>query len=174
MQPKFGNSERSFHNSNFRIWLEKSIFFEGCSWFKFNNLRLALSMVLKFYTSEAKGLKLKVRKFLGLIPTFVEVTGEKLVEGGGAPPMLNRVKSCWRVFRKYLTCTWKVTSSKSPKKTRKYFLSKHFNKTMKSRLQKLVKLFSKVLKTIITPHFHPFPVCKASYLDMRHRKRGRM
>ena len=25
----------------------------------------------------AKGLKLKVRKFLGLIPTFLEVTGEK-------------------------------------------------------------------------------------------------
>ena len=32
----------------------------------------------------AKGLKLKVRKFLGLVTTFVEVTGEKLVgEGGG-------------------------------------------------------------------------------------------
>ena len=27
----------------------------------------------------AKGLKLKVKKFWGLIPTFVEVTGEKLV-----------------------------------------------------------------------------------------------
>ena len=27
----------------------------------------------------AKGLKLKVRKFLGLISTFVEVTGERLV-----------------------------------------------------------------------------------------------
>ena len=34
---------------------------------------------LKFYTSVAKGLKLKVRKFLGLISTFVEVAGEKLV-----------------------------------------------------------------------------------------------
>ena len=31
-----------------------------------------------------KGLKLKVRKFWGLIPSFVEVTGEKLVGGGGA------------------------------------------------------------------------------------------
>ena len=28
-----------------------------------------------------KGLKLKVRKFLGLIPMFAEVTGEKLVGG---------------------------------------------------------------------------------------------
>ena len=43
----------------------------------------------------AKGPKLKVRKFLGLIPAFVEVIGEKLVEGGGeggvAPPFLNWV-----------------------------------------------------------------------------------
>ena len=34
---------------------------------------------MKIYTSLAKGLKLKVRKFLGLISTFVEVTKEKLV-----------------------------------------------------------------------------------------------
>ena len=33
---------------------------------------------LKFYTSLLKGLKLKVGKFWGLIPMFVEVTGEKL------------------------------------------------------------------------------------------------
>ena len=46
--------------------------------FKFNNLGLALGINLKFYTSLPKGLKLKVRKFLGLILTFVEVTGEKL------------------------------------------------------------------------------------------------
>ena len=32
----------------------------------------------------AKGLKLKVRKFWGPNPTFVEVTGEKLVGGGWA------------------------------------------------------------------------------------------
>ena len=41
-------------------------------------------MALTFYTSVAKGLKLKVRKSWGLIPTFAEVTGEKLV--GGLPP----------------------------------------------------------------------------------------
>ena len=40
----------------------------------FNNLGQALVMDLKFYTSVAKGLKLKVRKFWLLIPTFVEVT----------------------------------------------------------------------------------------------------
>ena len=50
-------------------------------WFKFNNLGLALGVNLKFYTSVAKGLKLKIGKFWGLVPSFVEVTGEKLVEG---------------------------------------------------------------------------------------------
>ena len=53
---------------------------------------LALGMALKFYISVAKGLQLKVRKFQGLFPTFVEVTGEKLVVGFFAPsPILNKV-----------------------------------------------------------------------------------
>ena len=43
-------------------------------------------MALKFYTSVAKWLKLKVKKFLGLIPTFAEVTAEKLVGGLFGPP----------------------------------------------------------------------------------------
>ena len=48
---------------------------------------------MKFYTSVAKGLKLKVRKFWEIIPTFVEVTGKKLEGGLFAPsPVLNRVK----------------------------------------------------------------------------------
>ena len=47
--------------------------------FKFSNLELALGRNLKFYTSVGKELKLKVTKFWGLIPTFVEVIGEKLV-----------------------------------------------------------------------------------------------
>ena len=72
--------------------MRKTAFFEGWSWFKFNNLGLALGANLKFYTSMAKGLKLKVRKFWGLIPTFVEVKGEKLVGGLFASPILNRVK----------------------------------------------------------------------------------
>ena len=49
----------------------KTNFFEGCPWFKYNNLGLALGMALEFCTSMNKGLKLKVRKFYGLIPTFV-------------------------------------------------------------------------------------------------------
>ena len=60
---------------------QKNCFFEGLFWFKFNNLGLALGTNLLFYTSVGKGLKLKIRNFYGLIPTFVEVTREKLLEG---------------------------------------------------------------------------------------------
>ena len=71
----------------------KTAFFEGWSWFRFNILGLALSTNLKFYTNGPKGLKLKFRKFWGLIPAFVEVTGEKLVGRDFLPPpILNRVK----------------------------------------------------------------------------------
>ena len=63
--------------------------------FKFNNLRLALGTNLKFYTSVAKGLKLKVRKFWGLIPTFAKVTEERLVRSAflSSPSIFNRVKA---------------------------------------------------------------------------------
>ena len=57
----------------------KNTFFLGWSWLKFNDLGLALGTNLKFYTTVAKRLKLKVRMFWGLSPRFVEVTGEKLV-----------------------------------------------------------------------------------------------
>ena len=50
----------------------KTTFFEGWFWFKFNNLGLAQGMALKFYTRVAKGLKLKVKK-------FVDVPGEKMI-----------------------------------------------------------------------------------------------
>ena len=66
-------------------------FFEECSLFSFNNLGLTLGITLKFYTSVTNGLKLKVRIFLGLIPTFVEVNLEKLVRDLSAP-ILNMVK----------------------------------------------------------------------------------
>ena len=59
----------------------KTDFFEGYSSFKFN-LGLAQGAALTFYISVAKEGKLKVRKFWGLIPTFVEVTGEQLVGEG--------------------------------------------------------------------------------------------
>ena len=65
----------------------KTTFFEGWLWFKFNSFGLALGANLKFYTSVEEGSKLKVRKFWRSIPTFVEVTGEKLVGGVFAPPL---------------------------------------------------------------------------------------
>ena len=53
----------------------------------FNNFELALGVALKFYTGVTKRLKLKVRKFWGLVPTFIEVTGGKrLGEPFGDPP----------------------------------------------------------------------------------------
>ena len=62
----------------------KTSFHDGWSWFKFNKLGLTLGTNLKFLASVPKGLKLKVkvRKFWGLTPTFVEVAGEKLVRVG--------------------------------------------------------------------------------------------
>ena len=58
---------------------QKNHLFEEQSWSKFNNLGLALGIALTFFSSMAKGLKLKVRNFGGLVPTFVEVTREKQV-----------------------------------------------------------------------------------------------
>ena len=51
-------------------------------------------MALKFYTSVKNVLKLKIRKFRELIPTFVEVTENKLVKGNFLPLsfILNMVK----------------------------------------------------------------------------------
>ena len=69
--PKFGNSSISL-----REVIRKTAFFEGWTWFKFNNLGLTLGTNLKFSTSVAKGLQLKARMFWGLIPTFVKVAGE--------------------------------------------------------------------------------------------------
>ena len=64
---------------------QKNRLFDGWSRFRFNNLGLALGTNLIFYIYVAKGLKAKVKMFWGLIPTFVEITGEKLVEGLFAP-----------------------------------------------------------------------------------------
>ena len=55
----------------------KTVFYEGWSWFKFNNWGLTPGKNLKFYIILAKGLK--------LIPMFGKVTGEKLVGGSFCP-----------------------------------------------------------------------------------------
>ena len=60
----------------------------GLSWFKFNILGLRLGMALRFYTSVGKGVKLKVKEFLGLASACVEVTREKLVEGPSCPSII--------------------------------------------------------------------------------------
>ena len=70
----------------YKDFTRKTTFFEGWYWFKFNNLGLTLGMAMKFYTSVGKGLKLKVTKSLGLIPTFAEITEEILVGGFLACP----------------------------------------------------------------------------------------
>ena len=102
-------SQSQFYKDSTR----KTSFFEGWSWFKFNNLGLAVETNLKFCTSLVKGLKLKAWKFWGLIPTFVEVRGEKLVEGTflhpPPTPMLNRVKETWKLEKKnYLKIKTKI------------------------------------------------------------------
>ena len=49
-------------------------------------------MALKFYINMAKRLKLIVKNFCWLIPTFLEVTGEKLVGALLAQPPLPILK----------------------------------------------------------------------------------
>ena len=50
-------------------------------WIINNNFATFYEYGLNFYNSVAKGSKLKVGKFWGLIPTFEEVTREKLIGG---------------------------------------------------------------------------------------------
>ena len=76
--------------------VRKNNFFEGPSWLKFNNLRLALGVALKFYTSVTKGLKLKIRKFWGanfyVCRSYRGKTGSRLSPPSPPVPILNRVK----------------------------------------------------------------------------------
>ena len=93
MRSKFDNSSISMKDFNFISIFFSFLFFSflfflrGGRWsrLEFNNLGLALSIALKFYKMVAKELTLKVRKFLGLLPTFVDVIGEKLVGSFLAP-----------------------------------------------------------------------------------------
>ena len=98
---------------------QKHRFFGVWSWFKFNNLRLTLGTSLKFYSNVSKGLKLKTRKFWRLIPTFAEVTEEKLVgRGNFLPPITNRVKRTspctfyWKVSKQSKGAVWRCSSKR--------------------------------------------------------------
>ena len=85
-----------FDDSNiFRREVIINSFFEGWYWLKFNKLGLALGMALKFYSRVAKGLKLKVKKIGGLIPTFVEVTEGNWLVGFLLPSWigLNKIRT---------------------------------------------------------------------------------
>ena len=66
MWPKFGNSNISMREVII-ISVLSGFDQENRFWFKFNNLELAPGTNLKFYTSMAKGLKTKVKRFLGPI-----------------------------------------------------------------------------------------------------------
>ena len=70
MWPKFDNSCISMHFLNF---LRNAL---GSSSIIGTGTRYGL----KFYTSVDKGLELKVKRFWELIPTFLEVVGEKLIK----------------------------------------------------------------------------------------------
>ena len=67
------------------------------------NRGLTLVMVLKFYTSVAKWLKIKVRKVWRLTSTNVEVTGGKLVGVFFCYPILNKVK-VFQSYQLFLLC----------------------------------------------------------------------
>ena len=58
-------------------------------------------MALKFCSSVANRLKLNARKFLGLIPTFVEIIREKLVGKDLLPSVMNRVKAYSGIIEGY-------------------------------------------------------------------------
>ena len=80
MLPKFGNFIITVILLGFD---QKTRFFKRWSRFKFNNLGLALGIAWQSHISVTKALKLKVRKFQWLTPTFEggEVTRENLVGG---------------------------------------------------------------------------------------------
>ena len=88
---------------------QKKQFFEGYSWCKFNNSKweLTLCMALKSYYSMGKGVKLKFRKCLAPIATFVEVTREKLVWGFFLPPP----PWWWNIWYVFAVCCTKFVYS---------------------------------------------------------------
>ena len=68
-------------------------FFEGSCWFNFSNLELALGVSFNLRKC-VKMVETKIHKVWGLIPTFVEVTKEKLIGGPFcAPPIILNKKT---------------------------------------------------------------------------------
>ena len=97
--------------------------FEGKSWFKFNNLGLAIGRNFKFYTSVAKGLKLKVIKLFeanSYVCRNYRNTGEKW-EGSQYLGTLDKTIQFWSLLfclyaKKYKTMftrKWRVCIGKT-------------------------------------------------------------
>ena len=96
MWPKFSKASTFMREliitSVLQVWPEKPLFWQDSLGSSSIKLGLSLGIALKFHTNVARGLKLKVRKFWRLIPTFVEVVGEKMAGSFSSPtPILNRV-----------------------------------------------------------------------------------
>ena len=83
-------SELEFHKELTR----KKEVLEECSWLKFNKLRQAPGIDLKFYTSVASEWKLKDRIFGKLVPTTVESLIVRLFY---PTAILNRIKNHNRI-----------------------------------------------------------------------------
>ena len=81
MWPKFGNASTFMREpiiaSVLQVWPEKPLFWQDSLGSSSIKLGLSLGIALKFHTTVARGLKLKVRNCWGLIPTFVDALGEK-------------------------------------------------------------------------------------------------
>ena len=112
--PKFDNSSISVREviitSIFQGFDEKNHFFEGWSWFMFNNLGLALGTNLKFYTSVKKELKLKVGEFWGANSYVCRSYREKTGRGPFWPPPPHL--SSWIGLRKLNKLTYKKDKKK--------------------------------------------------------------
>ena len=94
-------------------------------------------MALQFYTSAGKGLKLKVSKFWGLIPKFVEVTVEKFwIE------TMNKIYKCMNLISK------NVCIDKLDDKVNKYYNT--YNRAWMNIIDiKLNSYFTLMLKAMI-------------------------
>ena len=70
-----------------------------------------LGMPFKFYVSVAKRFELKFRKFWGLISTFVEVTGEKLVGGPFGNPSRIRLSILIDTAKLITSKIWNISKN---------------------------------------------------------------